>query len=144
MAHDDACQDIITAARELCDPERREPAVDRGLTARDLTLRSHSWRNFESWEVLMAIDNDGKREVRRQVWPFIEAGRFAPMLQNAHRFVSHLDRDEVEDFYRANPDLMDWVSVWGFSEDLRTFADERPDDIFKLSPWEIVGIEPPG
>ena len=140
---EEVCTNLVAAVEELCEGTGPDD-VDPDLTARDLTLRAHSWRNFEPWEVLIAAKNDGKRTVRAEVWPFIEDGRFEPALKEGHRFFTPLDPDERADFYLRNPDYMDWVSVWGYTEDLVSFQDHRPDAILSPSPFEIAGIEVPG
>lgn len=88
----------------------------------ELTYRGHSYRNFEPSEIreLLEDENVPNGDIR-EFFEFMESGRFEPMLYHTHKMFCSLDVDECETFWKNNPELLAWVSVWGKSEDLRDF-----------------------
>lgn len=91
-------------------------------TARDLTMRGHSWRNYDPEEFLEAADMDGKVRAREELRA-VESGRFYEFLKAGHKFFAPLDPDERREWAERNPDVMDWIGVWGYLEDLTTFPE---------------------
>lgn len=90
------------------------------ITIAELQRRPHSWRGYEPQEFIDVAVADGKVNARKELRT-LESGRFEPMLKAGHKFFSMLDRDEMEEFADRNQDLVNWISVWGFLEDLRYF-----------------------
>lgn len=95
---------------------------DGTTTARDLTMRSHSWRNYEPEEFIEAAKADGKVNAREELRT-VEGGRFYPLLEAGHKFFTPLDPDERREWAKRNPDMMEWIAVWGYLEDLNYFPD---------------------
>lgn len=89
-------------------------------TTRELSLRPHSWRSHEPEEYIEAAESDGKPDARAEL-SSVEGGRFVPMLKAGHKFFAALDPDERRDWADQNPEMMDWISVWGYLEDLTAF-----------------------
>lgn len=116
--------------RLLRDPEDILPEDGDGVTARDLTRRGHSYRNFDPGEFLQALrteideqgDFDGRETVRTTL-NFVESGRFADFLEATSRFYGNLDRDERDTFTRRNPDTTQWMGVWNTIEDLNPYPE---------------------
>lgn len=100
-------------------PFTRE-TVDPDLTVQELSLRSHSIRNFRPEEFRVAAANSGKTETRKALRA-VEGGRLDPLLKNHHRFFRALDEDEQEMWSRGNPLIMEWMNVWAFLEDQMQF-----------------------
>lgn len=96
--------------------------VDQDITAKELSLRSHSIRNYKPEEFRVAADNSGKKEASKELG-VVESGRFKPMLKRSHRFFIALDKDEMEMWARNNPLLIRWMNVWAFLEDQRQFRE---------------------
>lgn len=68
-------------------------------------------------EIDTPVEVDGKT-VGRALFDRIEAGRFEPVASNAHTFFAPLDPDERRLFARRNPGMTEWLSIWGFLQDL--------------------------
>lgn len=84
---------------------------------RDITLKSHSWRNYEPDEFIQLLESDFPKDKIREELDVMESGRFNKMLESAYKFYIHLDLDEKKEFYRRNPDLVRWLEVYGRAED---------------------------
>lgn len=91
-------------------------------TIMDLQLRSHSWRGYEPQEFIDVAINDGKVNARKELGT-LEGGRFEPLLEAGHKFIVRLDPDEIEEFASRNQDFTNWISVWGFLQDLNRLRD---------------------
>lgn len=89
----------------------------------ELTLRSHSLRNYDPREFRYMKDQGVSKKKLREELRIIESARFEPILDKTHRMFVHLDEDERRDFARNNPGIMDWVSVWADLEDQATFEE---------------------
>lgn len=94
---------------------------------RDLTRRSHSYRNYLPEEFIQysltengKIDRD-KYGKARETFRSIEDGRFFKMIYRVHLFFSALDTDEKELWKERNPELIEWIGVYGFIEVMNTF-----------------------
>lgn len=96
---------------EVSEQERIE--VTEGQ-ARELGLRSPEIRE----ELDFPLEIEG-REIARAVLSRLESGRFQPMLRAGHKFVAALDADEIVEFTRRNPGIIQWMSTYGHSEHLR-------------------------
>lgn len=92
-------------------------------TANDIVLgQGHSYRNFNPLEIAEIVENDDltlheQQQELQQVLSFIESARLRDFCERTFAFFIKLDRDEKELFTRRNPDLMQWVSVWGLSQE---------------------------
>lgn len=95
---------------------------DDQTTTHDLALRAHSWRNYDPEEFIEAAKADGKTKAREEL-RVVESGRFYDFLKAGHKFFAPLDPDEREEWARQNPDMMEWIGVWGFLEDLHAFPE---------------------
>jgi hypothetical protein len=143
--------------------ERKQLSEDTLL--KDMAFRRRSYRNWTPQEFREIIENDpyelspgmlaeldiytaearedidsaievAGRQVSRKLLERVEAGRFEPVLSEAHNFFSPLDPDERRMFARRNPGLLMWVSAYGFSHHLihgeQLFP--RADDFFPTLP----------
>lgn len=103
---------------------------DRERDERPLTDRGHSYRNYNPEDFIeYSLDEDGRLDEEkyteaRMVLRRMEGGRFHPMLDKISQVFSRLDRDEKDMFARRNPgELMEWVGVLGFLEELNTYEE---------------------
>lgn len=109
------------------------------VTARDLGMRSHSYRNFSPGEFLDALEESERRDVLSAL-ERVESGRFEPFLANGSKFFDKLDEDEQRLFARRNPEYVFWLTVWnqlnGYNpwRRWREFARQRLDDDGAIDP----------
>lgn len=96
------------------------PTNDGKTTTNDLLRRTHSWRNYDPEEFVEAARVDGKVNARQEL-KAVEGGRFYPFLKAGHKFFRALDPDEMQSWANQNPEMMKWIGVYGYLEDLITW-----------------------
>lgn len=109
--------------------------TDTPMTASEFRRRGHSYRNHEPhefWHAMAAHVNNPEtglsRPAARDILGYLEGGRFDPMLEATSKVYRALDPDERREFWRRNPDLMEWTCVWNVAQDLMDWRTERPSD----------------
>lgn len=109
------------------------------VTAHDLGMRGHSYRNFSPQEFLDALEESERRDVLAAL-ERVESGRFEPFLANGSKFFSKLDKDEKRLFARRNPEYVLWLTVWNQLSGLnpwrrwREFARQHLEDGEAIDP----------
>lgn len=97
---------------------------DQPLTARTHSLRNYSAEEFRD-EWMAAEPGSTERTDIRITLRGVESGRLHAMLKAAHEMFATLDLDEKQAFADANPNLVEWISVYGLVEHLNPFDDYR-------------------
>lgn len=93
----------------------------------------HSYRSFDPegfWDIVDRVDalDDGMARYEHEqelqdVLRFIEDGRWLEFLRSTYLFFSKLDRDEMELFTERNPDLVQWIGLWAWTEDMNPYRE---------------------
>jgi len=98
------------------------------VTLNELRKRGHSYRNFEPYEIAQLM-TDQSRDTGREFLAWMEGGRFQPMCKQVWNMSKSLDIDEIETFWRRNPDVMRWATIWAVSETVSLPNRFKPDGI---------------
>lgn len=89
----------------------------------DITLRPHSYRNYNPYEFRALKEADYDLAELRTELRVIEDGRFAEMLKAVHKMFVPLDADEKEDFADRNPGVIVWMNTWAMLEHQAQFTE---------------------
>lgn len=112
------------------------------VSAHELGMRSHSYRNFEPQEFVDALD-ESDRSLVLEALERVESGRFEPMLEKASVFFAKLDRDEKDTFTRRNPGLVMWMSVWNRLNGYDPFSEwfDMAGGLLAMGEWDVPEYE---
>lgn len=92
------------------------------VTAADLNLRTHSYRNFQPHEFLDALDESPRNKVKGAL-KRLESRRLYGFLDALSIMFGHLDRDEKVLFTRRNPGLVLWMNAYNEVEELVAYPE---------------------
>jgi len=107
----------------------QDKQYDSDLNIVEKRVHGTSYRNYRPDDFMEhslideeTIDREKYIEARR-VYNELESGRFRDMMNSFANFFANLDSDEQEVWADNNPEMMNWLGVHGFLQQLKTFED---------------------
>lgn len=100
------------------------------LTATDVLTSGNLSRNYSADEIREAVQDApselAAKNITRQALRRLDSGRFVAILEDNHKWLSHMDFDGLDAATDLLSDeMVDWVNLYGWAQDLRHDFGER-------------------